>query len=231
MKTINPLCLIGVFSLLTAFDAAAAIFTPIGPVTFKLTLSGQNQSYAQISSRTNVSATATNITSLLKSSFTNMPINNARLLAMLTNSFNTNFPPGAKLAFRNNQLLVMDATGTNLVLDLAPILSIDAGNSVWSGQEKYVTTYNASGTFYSGNDNETASRSITLHYDDTAMTTADGTHVEFSIQGISLARQSRDIKTYFMKTSFVFSGTGEGTFKGTPVIVRGTVGGRAAGAP
>src|SRR5947209_18764168 len=59
-------------------------------------------------------------------STTNATYKNADIIALLANSFNTNFPAGAQLAVACGRVGVADSTGTNLIQDVSSVISLSA---------------------------------------------------------------------------------------------------------
>ncbi|MGD0615678.1 MAG: hypothetical protein ABSA69_09590, partial [Verrucomicrobiota bacterium] len=158
---------------------------------------------------------------------TNAPIDSAFILSLLENSFKTNFPSGAELIMRgvgSYSFLVVDSTGTNLLLDAGSVLSIADNVSVDSGRERLIQRTSRTGTAVSGNNTERVTEYATLTYDDTALTTKDGTPTNFQLSGILVEVFSENIGIVEATQSVVLRGAGTGTIRGKiNVILKGTV--------
>lgn len=187
MKTIYPIIILaGALSSL-----APALHGPLGPAEVAIHGAGQNLTSVWISSRTNVVGGITNYTVAFKSTTTNFTLNAGSLLALLENSFNTNFPAGCRLLLAGGpfySIVVSDASGTNIgfapnqVLSSSP-LSIPI--PVVSGIGIDTSTNNPGGKIVSGKATESSTTALTFTYDDSAITnTADGTHTMFKWVGL-----------------------------------------------
>ena len=228
MKKITLLAAIPLFMLLATPVRALIPVGASGPVTFHLTASAQNQSYANISNATNHTSTSTNTVAKYKSSVTNNVISNAGILGLLANSFNTNLPPDAKLVMSgltSFSFFVMDKTGTNLLLTTGDVLSIVPSQSVNSGAETFVLTTTGVNTIASGNDTEVFTDYVTLSYNDGSQMTADGTSTQFQLTGLLRSSYSRNILTGKMTVSATLQGAGGGTIRNKECILKGTLGG------
>jgi hypothetical protein len=232
MKSLTRLATVIVLTLLT-MNAQAVLPLETGPAVFKLTATAQEYSYVTASSRTNHTATATNITTVTKSKATNAPIHADFILGLLANSFNTSFPAGAQLVMRglgNFSFFVVDSTGTNILLNVSAVLSITENAGVNSGMETLIQKTTAAGTKYSGNNTQVLTEYATLSYNDTALMTKDGTHTNFQLNGILVDSLSTNIGTVKSRQSVLFQGSGSGTIQGKDnIILKGTLSGALSG--
>lgn len=232
MKKILLLAALPVFSLIT-LNSRGAPLEASGQAVFTLTAIAQSTSDVITSVRTNHTATTTNITTVTKSKATNAPIDSEYILSLLANSFKTNLPSGAKLIMSGAEgfsFLVVDSSGSNVLLDASGVLSISDNLSVESAVETFIQTTSRTGTRNSGNSTETFTEYATLNYNDTALTTADGTHTSFQLSGVLVDMVSTNIKTIKTTESVTLHGTGAGTIQGkNNVILKGTVTATLAG--
>ena len=209
---------------------AAVLFTPVGPATVKMDAIVRDLPFQQIGGKTNQSKTTTNITQMFKATAAETAFGNTNLLALLANSFDTNFPAGSQIGVRLGALLVVDGTGTNVVFTPNGVVSFQFDEEFVPATETLVTTENASGTQSSGNLSETVIASVTMTYDDTLNTTTDGTHTKFAFKGLFTATISENIKTRIIKANYQFDGTGGGPVRDVPTILTGSISGKASGA-
>jgi hypothetical protein len=232
MKMITMLAIIPLLTLITT-NARAVLPPESGPAAFKLTAFSQAYLDVIASSKTNHTATTTNITTVIKSKATNAPIDSEFILGLLENSFNMNFPSGAKLIMRglgSFSFFVVDSTGTNVLLNASSVLLIADNESVNSGVETLIEKITPAGTKYSGNNTETITEFASLTYNDNALMTKDGTHTNFQLSGILVDMRSTNIGTENSKQSMRFQGAGTGTIQGkSNIILKGTVTGKLSG--
>lgn len=208
---------------------AAVVLTPVGTVTVKLEAIVEVMPLQQVGGKTNSSATSTNITQMFKETITQTAFGNAELLALIANSFNTNFPAGSQVGMRFGSLLVVDSTGTNIVFNPNAVVSFNFQQDVVPETETLVRTENASGTQVSGNRSETFIANVTMNYDDTANTTTDGQNTKFSFSGLYQMQINENLKTHGIKTSLTFQGTGGGSVRGVTTILTGTLSSKGSG--
>jgi len=208
---------------------AVAIFTPVGPATFKVNAIVRDLPFQQTGGKTNQSATSTNITQVFKATVLETPFGNTNMLALLANSFDTNFPAGSQVGMRLGSFFVVDSTGTNIIFFLNGVVSVQFEEEFIPENETLVTTENASGTQFAGSLSENIIGSVTMTYDDTLNTTTDGTHTKFAFKGFYTLKLSENLKTRAIKSTTVFQGTGGGTVRDVPTILTGTISGKAAG--
>jgi hypothetical protein len=198
-----------------------------GPVAFKLTALTQDLEYDLVRSGTNRTSTTTNTSSTFKSTVTNYVIDSHGILGLLTNSFNTNFPSGAKLAIAGAgqySFDVVDATGTNIVFSIATnVLCLNIGASVNSGTAIFVQSQDAAGGKNSGGDMETSTDFATLVYNDANLPTTDGSLSSFQLSGILSEKTSGNIETGRFGRSISLKGAGGGTVRGRNEVLQGTV--------
>jgi len=208
---------------------AIAIFTPLGPVNVKLTSVVRDLPFQQISGKTNSTSTATNITQVYKGTVARTPFGNTNLLALIANSFKTNFPAGSQLAMRYVSLVVVDATGTNVIFTPSGVVSFHIETQFVPELKTLMTTVNAAGTQYSGNLTETIIGSVTMNYDDTDNDTTDGTHTNIELKGLWTIQLTQNLKTGVVKTVGQWNVTGGGLVRGFPTILTGSFNGKATG--
>src|SRR5947208_4722256 len=110
-----------------AAPLALAIALPLTPTIFKLTAIAQAEKLDVVGTKTSPTRAATNITQLTRSTLTNSAFGTSEMLLLLQNSFNTNFPSGARIAFSMNHLYVVDSTGTNMIMDPGGVVCLDFG--------------------------------------------------------------------------------------------------------
>jgi hypothetical protein len=206
---------------------AAVFFVPTGPATFNL--NSAVYAPAQQNAKTNQTATSTNITQFFKSSLTKTPFSSSNMLALLANSFNTNFPAGSQIALQPGGLFVVDITGTNIIFSASSVVSFQSDATFFSSTETLITTQNTSGTSHSGNFTQGLIASRTLTYDDTLNTTADGTHTKFTFRGLYTVNKTGNFKTGFVKATSEFQGTGGGMVQNVQTLLTGTINGKSTG--
>jgi|GEM_PF-2867800 len=213
---------------LIAFKAAAIPVSQAGPLDVQLTVLTEAGPlrFNQISSKTNSTATATNITTLSKATIDKTQFDGADLLALMANSFNTNFPPGSQVGMiLQSTIAVVDATGTNIIF--APPFSAVHLSGVFpeieSGIEVDTTTIDASGSTQSGYGTVAATSVGTLTYDDTGFTTVDGTQTQFTFTGTYVQTNVRPKGKDFVIVSGQLQGAGDGTVRGKPAVLTGTL--------
>jgi len=232
-----------VFALMT-LDATA---TPIpfinGPVTINWTVNQQkldNTAEYAGNGKTNFTGSgkskATNVVQVYKSSFTTNTINNAGILALLENSLKTTFPAGAKLATDGTDLYVVDHTGTNAIADITSIVTVTTSDAVISALDTTTTTLTKSGTTGSAVGTGSGSQAVIVMYDDSALTTADGTTTTFKFVGVSAFTQkgsSTTSTTGFVtgkeSGTFTVHGVGYGSIRGQASLIQGTIFGMPSG--
>src|SRR5579864_6691928 len=131
-----------------AFGAAAAFavaYTPPGPVSFQMDAITQSTAFHMVASKTNETATSTNIMTVDSATVATAPFTSSNLLALLTNSFNTNFLAGAKIGMSFGNLVVVDKTGTNVIFNPSPVLATTFNEDVYSLKQTEVQSITPSG--------------------------------------------------------------------------------------
>jgi len=229
---------------LIALQATAAPISPIhGPLTIEWTINQQNLDHVPKyagNGKTSVSGAgaskATNVLQIYQYSFTTTPFKNTSFLHLLENSLNTNFPTGTKLATDGASVYVTDSTGTNSIVDITPVLTVTSTNGVISGLDTTTQTYKKSGTSATDLGTSSGNQVIILNYDDSALTTADGTFTTFTFLGVSAFTRSGSSKTSTNGVvtgsesgSFTIKGNGYGNIRGTGSIIEGTILGSPSG--
>lgn len=231
MKTICPLLLLA--GLLWSSLALAGDIQLIGPATVKFSCRAQALNYEEISAKTNLVGSGTNIAYVLKSTVTNFTMDATSLLNLFANSLNTNFPSGTKLLLRGESgyfsLAISDSTGTNIALPLltTPVLNVYGQGVVSVGRSTSTTNQ----TSVTGNDTEAFTSAILLQYDDYGMTnTTDGTHTILHLNCRIETKQSHNLATGIATENVTMSVTGGGVIhNGSVVIITGTVSGTTSG--
>lgn len=200
-----------------------------GPVTLDLTVyqsTGSSQN-----SITNQTGATTNILDKYKEYSKEFTLNNEFFLKLLENSFDTNFPAGTHLVTDGFTLYVVDTTGTNVVFDISPVLtvvfSVNANSSTYDQTEKITLK----GTNYVASGSGTSHGYVTFNYSDSTLTTRDATHTVFEFDGLSTSQNSDHYtdSTGKNRSSFLLKGAGSGTIQGAPSVLGGTIIGSASG--
>lgn len=195
-----------------------------GPAVVAIHGVAQTASSGQpVNVRTNVVGGGTNVTTVTKYVSTNFTMNAGSLLALLENSFNTNFPPGARLLLNYEggsvfNLIVSDSSGTNFGFGPYQVLSTsylggDVGYVVSSGVQS-VTVTNNSGE--SGKVVASTSTALSFTYDDTAMSTntTDHTNTKFFWTGLVHNKFSENIPSGFQNGNVTIDIIGNGSIRG-----------------
>lgn len=223
--------LVGVVVSVLALAAHGAVFSPTGPAAFNLNAATQGEDFQIIGGKTNETATYTNIITVFKSTTVTKPFANSNFLALLANSFNTNFPAGSQVGMRGPFFYVVDSTGTNIIFNPSEVVSVSFGQSLASGIETEVQTTSTNGFSLSGKSTLTETSSVTITYNDAAQTTGDSTHTSFEFQGLLVVKTSEDIKTRIEHATTTLDLTGGGSVRGVGTIFTGTITVKALGAP
>lgn len=189
MKAIYPIIILaGALCSL----APAGSPTTTGPAVVAVHGVSRGPIPAVMGPRTNIVRGITNFTYVFKSTSTNYTIDAASLLALLENSFNTNFPTGSQLLLSDVDgpiyaFVVADSTGTNF-FDPGEVLStaLLGSSIVGSGIATLTSTNQPPGSGpRTGQSVQSESAVLTFTYDDSAMTnTTDGTHTKFYWEGL-----------------------------------------------
>jgi hypothetical protein len=231
MKKILITMAMAVFAIWSAHGVSIQL---IGPADFNLNAITQSEPFQLVGSKTNHSATATNFTFVSKSATSIKSFASSNMLALLENSFNTNFPAGSQIGMTaSGSVLVVDHTGTNLVFNPGAVVStsFDNDEAFTTIAETEMETENQSGFSLSGNDAETLIASVTLTYDDTAQTTGDSTQTQFQFKGLLVEKLAENLNTRVDKTTTTFEGTGDGQIRGVSTLLTGTITVKAVGRP
>jgi len=216
-----------------AFGPAAAIaiaFTPPGPISFQIDAITQATEFHTVTGKTNETATSTNIMTVSSATVATAPFTSSNLVALLTNSFNTNFPAGAKIGISFGSLVVLDSTGA-VIFNPSPVLTTTFNEQMFSIKQTQVESITQTNTSFSGSSAETITIDFTINYDDTAASPGDTIHSTFQLRGVLVEKINRNIKTNFEKINYQFQGSGGGSIHGVPTILDGTFKANAAGAP
>jgi hypothetical protein len=249
MKKLLSLSLSAAFALMALQATASPIPMIHGPLTINWAISQQKlDSATQYPGlgKTNITGKgfemATNVLQIYHSSFTTMPFVNTQLLDLLENSLKTTFPAGTKLETDGGNLYVTDSTGTNEIVSVTNVLTVESTNQVSTGvSTRTTTTKNLGVTTGSGSGSGSGSQIIIVKYDDSALTTTDGTVTRFTFVGESSSSDSDSYTlsnsivsstiTYTLKESGTFTvhGVGYGEIRGVSSIIQGTLLGTPAG--
>ena len=212
-----------------AVTAQAVAFLPPGPATLQFDAVTQTTPFHVVSSKTNETSTATNVMTSYSATVTSVPFVSSNLLALLANSFNTNFPSGSQIGISFGDLVIVDSTGTNVILDPSAVLTATFNEEVYFDKQTQIATQNQNGSSLSGNSSETVTSDVTIKYDDTGVSPADGTNSVFQLRGLLVEKFSRNLKTNFEKVNYQFQGSGGGSVHGVQTILNGTIKANAAG--
>ncbi len=227
--------------VLTAFHAAATpVPTPtvlsnsgLVTITWKVSRGSQEFSPATPFETTNkISSKQTNYVSNYKAKTTTSSFATADLLALLTNSFKTNFSKPVKLAtdgFTN--IYVVDKTGTNVFLDVSPVLRVfPSEDSLRSGGMKTTMTVKSGVTNVTSTLTDTMTSRVTLHYNDSGELSNNVSDFWFhGVTTISIDGKFNGTNATGTGQLLVQDGSGGGTIQGTNVIISGTISGSIKG--
>jgi hypothetical protein len=227
----KSLAMIAMWAVALGVGRAVPSVGPVAPATFTLKAISTALPFEQTGGKTNLTATSTNITRMYKSTITNSVFDNKAMLALLENSFNTNFPPGSQVAMNFNHLVVVDSTGTNVIFLPGSVVTMQFDFGTDMTIEKVISNLTSSGTQVSGSYVNTATISATLSYDDSANTTADNTHTKFAFKGLQVLQTNLNLKTNVEKITATFQGTGGGPVRGVKTILTGTIGFKLTAVP
>jgi len=230
MKKILAAIVISIFALSAARSASA--FTSLGPVMVNLSTINSEAAFYITRGKTNSSHVLTNIVLMVESVPTQTHFDGAALLALLANSYNTNFPVGSQIGMDLNLggIFVLDRTGTNILFAPSGVISFQFEENFISGTKiteriaEYASRTNVSGTVV-----ETAIASAIMNYDDTFKTTADGTHTRFAFKGLYTVTKTQNLKARTLQAILQFQGTGGGPVRDVPTVLTGTISGKRAG--
>ena len=198
-----------------------------GPVKLRLMATAQVLDNAIVTDKTNTTSSSTVVTTVSKSTVTNFMMQSADLLTLLENSFNTTFPSGSQLVVTRSgpflRLMIADSTGTNIVQDLTSNLflgTIAGEQPVHAGSQTVISKTGSSGASISGNAVDTFTEVDVLGYDDTGLTTKDGTHTKFDVDCLLVRKSSSNLVTQQIKDAIKFQGAGTGTIRDQNMILQ-----------
>jgi hypothetical protein len=199
-----------------------------GPLVMKLMETAQ-KSDGVTTSKTNTTSNATTATTVTKSTTSTAFIETADLLALIENSFGVSLASDDKIVVNRAgsfyRLWVTDSTGTNTVMELGTNVFIgEAGEEapIHAGTQTLISKTGKAGASGSGNVVETVKRLIVLNYDDTGLTTQDGTHTKFQVSFLVVRKTSQNLVTEQIKDTVKLDGVGNGMIRDQNVIVQGT---------
>jgi hypothetical protein len=232
MKTLYLFVALGC-ALLLDFSAVALPDTVMSPIDLNIRAVSQNLNNQLVIDKTNIVGSGTIITTASKSNTTNFTMDASSLLDLLANSYNTNFPAGTRLLLGNNgygvyQFAISDKTGTNisfyptvLQTTFSPAVISDLATETRGPNPLHITgSYTASIT-----------SALIFTYDDSAMTTRDGTTNKFTWSGLALDKQSQNLTTDIFSDSVTMNLMGGSeSFRGlSKVIFSGTLRAKVSG--
>jgi hypothetical protein len=236
-STMKKYFLIAAVMMLPWLGAAVSVPTVLfnsGPLSVKWVVSTQGLVNSTALAKTNTTATTTNSTVVYKSTVTNSIFSTPDLLALLENSLNTTFPAGSQLVLSRVgdfiSLDLVDASGTNIVQSLSTNLimgTIFGEQPVRSILETVTTQTGPSGSSASNIESETLTDNEVITYDDTGLTTRDGTHSQFQITFLLVDKSSQSNGK--LKDAVKLQGVGYGTIRGQNVMIQGTGGATITG--
>ncbi len=199
-----------------------------GPLSVKWMVSNAGPSET-ILDKTNTTATSTNISLVFKTPVTNSIFHTADLMALLENSFDTTFPTNSQLVLEevgnSVAIFLADASGTNIVKDLSTNLTLSVplgADPVISSLEAVMIRTNRMGVSYSNTEDESFTITEVLNYDDTGLTTKDGTHSQFQVTCLVVAKSSQNFVAGTLKDKVTLQGIGFGTIRNRGVEMQGT---------
>lgn len=207
IRTCSLVIVLVIFALKSHADVADV------PVTFSFAATYQDLEN-QATNIMHVTSGATNFETISMSTTTNSTIDNEKLLQMLANSFNTNFPSTASLKL-DGSFNVLVTVGTNIVLNTSNVLVIHPGNDgVFSDKFRVRTFFN---TNNDGFTHSSISGSGSLDYDDSLLATGNGNTTRFSAKGLLTSRNDADFRNGITKSRsmMIFSGSGTGSISNT----------------
>ncbi len=214
--------------VLNSFGAVFPTLNNSGKLTVKLTAMHQGLDDVIAISKTNNTAKGTTVTTVSKSTVNSSVIQTVDLFAMLENSFATNFPVGAKLVVsRHGDFLIpwiVDSTGTNIIFNLSTNFTFGTipGARVHADSQTSTSTSGGSGNSVSGALAETVTEIVDVHYDDSGLTTQDGTHTSFFITCLLTRKTSENLATQQIKDNIKIEGNGNGTVRDQTAVLQFT---------
>ncbi|HEU5124692.1 MAG TPA: hypothetical protein VFW05_11580 [Verrucomicrobiae bacterium] len=217
MKTFLGLCFL--FSFATGFSAENPWETwppgsRPGAVRISLISYVQGDFEKVISVKTNFHASHTDVVTAYQSTLLRGRIRTPDLIALLENSFHTNFPDSKLLCGGHSFYLA--GPGTNL-FDVSAVLSWEFDTSLFSSRYRTIISETETTNSVSMKGVSKGLAALKLIYNDTALQPADGKHTVFKLSGTASENY------YLADPSFLFSGHGFGTVRGTNTILKGTI--------
>jgi len=215
------------FALVWNLTATTTQLLNNGPLVMKLMVTAQKLD-GVTTSKTNTTQNATTVTTVSKSTTSNSFIRTDDFLAMIENSFGVSLASDAKLVIDRPgsfyRLWVTDGTGTNSAMNLGTnvfIATAGEAQPVHEGTQTLISKTGNAGASTSGNLSETATQEIVLVYDDTGLTTQDGTHTKFNMSFLVVRKTSRNLVTQQIKDKVKLQGIGNGIVRDQNVILQG----------
>lgn len=229
MKKLIASIAMSVFSILAAHGAS---FPGVaGPATLDLTAIAQANAPVQV--KTNITASGTNIITVLNRPFITSRFTDSNLLALIENSLNTNFPAGSQIGMSNKiGFVVLNSAGTAVIFVPDSVITYaEDTNFLESIRTTQVETENTNGFFMSGNFNMTRFQKVTFTYDDTGLTPRDGRHTQFQFTGLKETKETDNLKTLSTKQTYEIQGSSAlGLVDGNFIILSGTISAKIDGA-
>ena len=217
---------LGLLAALTFIAGINAHAADPGSITIKITATSQALSGLATYS-TNSSSTVTNLTATSKYTTSNSIIDDTRLLQMLANSFNETYPPGSALKLSSSGDIVV-ANGTNIVRDAVSVLSLtQSNNPITSGTITSKEKIAPGGTTGSSTFAMIQSAAAGLSYDDSGLSTADGSTTRFHIPGVEdnhIIMSSSGTENFSLMLDFAGGGSGSisNSVSSTDFVLRAT---------
>lgn len=196
MKTIPLFIALGCALLLDLPAGAELPSTVMGPIELSIHAVCQNLDNQQIIAKTKIVGGKTITTTAYESNTTNFTMNASSLLDLLANSYNTNFPAGTQLLLAGNgygvyQFAISDQTGANISF-FPSVLQTTFAPAVISD----LSTETRNGLHITGSYTASITSALTFTYDDSALTTRDGTTNKFTWSALALSKQSESTATW-----------------------------------
>ena len=225
MKT--ALIISGFFALVLTSMGTTTQLLNSGPLVMKLMSTAQGLEDVT-TSKTNSTPNATTVTTVTKSTTSNSFIRIEDFMALIENSFNVSLPSDYKIVLDRtgvfNRLWVTDGTGTNSIMDLGTNVFIAiAGDPqpVHAGTQTLISKTGKAGASGSGNIAETVTQLEVIVYDDTGLTTRDGTHTKFDVSFFVVRKTSQNSVTEQIKDTVKLEGVGNGMIRDQHVVLQG----------
>ena len=220
-----PLFFAGIIVVCLSQNAKAA---PLIPIQIRLSASSQDKLYEINNDKVRRGPPGGGDTTISRSTVTNTLIRNADLIRMLVNAFNTNLPADARLGLSGDKFeptlfkfVVVDSTGSNVLLDASSVMSINCYPTLNVGKQIFSRTTGTN----TGADEEIYSSAVDIFYYDGMKATTDGTQNSFSINGILTEHYSANLGTGSAREVLSIQCTGRGTIRNTPCLLKGSING------